>query len=135
MHRVASAVVRDCPIVPQSVRDIASFATNQKGKSRRTDSLERSLHRWVRRQPWGHVLPKSYDFKVSIKSRSRIGSALGRASVLLPHEMFGTLYKYPELFEHLLSGTKAELKHWWDMSMNTDWADRHKQTGRGAQSK
>ena len=47
------------PALLQSLSEVVQRTT-------REDNLERSLHRWARRQWWGALIPEPYDFKLLV---------------------------------------------------------------------
>ena len=46
---------------------------------------------------------------------------------MLPHEVFGALWPYPELFEYILSGGAEAISGFWNgaRERNTEWFRQH----------
>lgn len=96
-------------------------------RGKRPDMAERGLHRWVRRQVWGGLLPLSYDFDLPVKDRKRPGGTKPRVhSALLPHEVFSSIHATSRaLFRELFCGPPGNLVEWWLKSADTEWCRRH----------
>ena len=74
-------------------------------------NAERTLHRWVERQPWRKLLPQPYAFKAPLQRNGvRYNGVL---SCMLPHEVFSCLAKQPEAFKQLF-GASEELEDFWE---------------------
>ncbi len=101
-------------------------------------SSERTLHDWVRHQPWRRVLPQPYSFSAPVANSSG-GAEVQTLYCLLPHDMLASMSKaVPMVFQELF-GTPAELETFWDEMERTSrelpaghradehrhWLDRH----------
>ena len=130
MNRVARSIAKYCGDVPTHVKELAEML-----KRGRTDHLERAVNRWARRQVWGRLMPEPYRFDMTVKAKGKTGRlARMSTSVLLPHELVGTLSAYPELFEFLM-GSAKELFDFWKGTAETDreWMDAHPALNPGAE--
>ncbi len=106
---------------PRTLRDLAKI-----GSSGNAKNAERDLHRWVRRQTWGHMLPEPFEFKLLVTGHAGIGAKEVDHAVLLPHEVFGSIFAFaPELFERLFTGGAANLEEYWRRSADTAWYRAH----------
>lgn len=77
-------------------------------------NAERDLHRFVRGEVWGQLLPLACEFKVHVARPSGIGAMEITHACFLPHEVFANAYKVGEDFFHMiLSGGKANLDSYW----------------------
>lgn len=86
---------------------------------------ERDLMRWVRKQAWRGLLPELYHFPL-MKNTWQQGPQEMTHSVLLPHEVFGSLFTHaPELFHKLFVG--EDLASWWagEAASDPDWYSSH----------
>ena len=99
--------------------DIASFDAGK--------NAERNLQRWVNRQMWRELLPQPYSFKLNLQ----VGTDIAERShaVLLPHEVFHTLYHHaPEVFTKIMRGGSMEslLNFWKEASeIGDEWYRQH----------
>ena len=98
-------------------------------KTTREDNLERALHRWTRRQWWSKLLPEPYNFPLLVQGPTKLKVKRIIHACLLPHEWFGALYKFPELFHELMTGGDDNLRFFWEHSKGTDWYERHPVVG------
>ncbi len=55
--------------------------------------IERDFHAWASKQNWRQLLPKLYKFDIIVKGKSGIGTKHVKHGVLLPHEVFGKLWR------------------------------------------
>ena len=46
-------------------------------------------------------------------------------SCILPHELFGSLYKFEDMFAHMFLGAAGAMDFCWEHSRSTDWYKRH----------
>ena len=130
MNRMARSIAKHCGDVPAHVKELAEML-----KGKRPDNLERTVNRWARRQVWGRLMPEPYKFDMTVKAKRKTGRlARMSTSVLLPHELVGTLSAYPELFEFLM-GSAKELFDFWKGTAETDreWMDAHPALNPGAE--
>ena len=97
--RLAGAILRNCDGAPAHVVQIANISTGS--------HQERDLHRWVGRQEWRKLLPDLFEFEVPITLDS-LHMDKGRHACILPHELFGCLYNYRELFNHMFLGGSGD---------------------------
>ena len=95
----------------------------------REDNLERALHRWTRRQWWSDLIPEPYNFPLLVQGPTKLKVKRIIHSCLLPHEWFGALHKFPELFHEIITGGSDNLKVFWRRSRGTDWYERHPVVG------
>jgi hypothetical protein len=107
--------------IADSMADLANL------RGTRPDMAERGLHRWVRRQMWGDILPLPYEFELPIKDPTRPGGVKKAwHAALLPHEVISSVHaKSRPLFQHLFEGSLGNLAHWWLQSSDTEWCRRH----------
>ena len=94
-------------------------------KTKHKWNYERSLHRWFRKQAFAELMPQPYNFPLTVYGTTKLSMKRAVHACLLPHEWFGTLYAFPELFEELMTGGEANLRHFWDRSRETDWYRSH----------
>ena len=116
LNRLCRGIKRNCQGVPAHVQELASFPIDT--------HMERALHSWVSRQPWRSVFPPLFEFDLPI-TLDGIYEVKGRHACLLPHEVFGSVYKHKELFEYLFTGPPGNLVNFWNASRDTDWCRRH----------
>ena len=117
MQKLCKAIEKDCEGVPDYIRQIAKLAPTQ------SSHLERDLHAWCRRQPWYKVLPDTFDFMLPCSLDGRTRSER-KHSVLLPHEVYATLWdKAPEVFK-VMFGSPEAIADFWNKS-DPDWVARH----------
>ncbi len=89
---------------------------------------ERDLHRFVNTQSWRNVLPDLYEFSNFLYRSDYSGARRAKCHVLLPHEVFHTVWEAGEdLFDMLFRGGNANLQHWWDETRrrSAEWHDNH----------
>lgn len=102
--RIVRATDRGAPQRHCSIQGLAHLDRNH---------LERDLHRWVRRQAWSSLVPKTYTFRLLVNGEDDTPQE-AMHSALLPHEVFGAVWQAaPELFEQLFTGTAEQLRKWW----------------------
>ncbi len=116
MLRLARAIEKNCDNVPQHIKELAAITQDS--------HMERALHRWVQKQPWRALLPKKFDFKVPC-TYDGIHESEMMHSCILPHELFGTLYKFKDLFAHMFIGADGVLEAFWEHAKSSDWYKRH----------
>jgi hypothetical protein len=90
---------------------------------------ERALHRLVNHKPWRRLLPRIYEFDNYIaRGQEGVGCRRCKSSVLLPHEVFGTIWDAaPDLFDYLFKGTDENIRTFWTETQqrSTAWHDSH----------
>ena len=64
-------------------------------------NYERALHRWFRRQAFAQLVPEPYSFPLTVYGKTKISMKRIMHACILPHEWFGLLCKFPELFTDL----------------------------------
>lgn len=116
MQRLAARISQSCTDVPQHVVELGNLPA--------ASHRERSMHRWVQKQPWRKLLPEPYTFGLPYTS-NHIDETAAEQSVLLPHETFATVAQDQGLFEMLFKGPPGALEHFWERTSTTTWFQRH----------
>ena len=94
-------------------------------KNKYTYNYERGLERWFRIQDFRVLTPDTYDFPVIMFGKSMLALKRVTQSCLLPHEWFGALHAFPDLFADLFTGGDANLRHFGERSRDSDWYQKH----------
>ena len=119
---VASAVEMAAGIAQEKYpKELMESLGNVAAKTKNPCHYERALHRWFRRQAFQELMPPAYTFPLTVYGKTKLSMKRITHSCILPHEWFGILYKFPELFQELMTGGTANLKHFWEQSRETDW--------------
>ena len=108
VSRLARTIDRVTSDIPQQIRDLGRLGTS----GRNSQNVERDLENYINRQFWRSILPKTYTFSITqLDPDVQSGTKLGKQTVLLPHEVFSSLYEEaPELFKFLMYGTDLPLE-------------------------
>ena len=105
MTRLCQRIDAACGDCPQHVSELARLPTDS--------HRERDLHRWCNRQVWRGLLPTPYIFEVPLTYDGGQTSQPGEHAAILPHELFSSLYAWPDLFEDIYTGPAGNLEAFW----------------------
>lgn len=90
-------------------------------------NFERDLHRWANKQDWRSLLPSLYEFPLRVYAADSWQTTTTTHFAMLPHEVFGSVYREaPDLFKFLW-GSSSQLDQFWqeEEELDTEWYHKH----------